>query len=64
MIERAQDLGGRPSRADTDDYGPVLGVLEDWLGARGVLHRRGGAARVHVPRGCGFGNRGRVGCVA
>nr|WP_237419158.1 M20/M25/M40 family metallo-hydrolase [Kitasatospora sp. SID7827] len=36
----AQALIRRPSRAGIDDYGPVLGALEDWLGARGLPHRR------------------------
>src|SRR5690606_39117323 len=30
----------RPSRAGIDDYGPVLGVLEDWLTAHRLPHRR------------------------
>ncbi|MEU1668428.1 M20/M25/M40 family metallo-hydrolase [Streptomyces sparsogenes] len=36
----AQELIRRPSRAGIDDYGPVLGVLEDWLTARSLPHRR------------------------
>nr|WP_241266712.1 M20/M25/M40 family metallo-hydrolase [Streptomyces scabichelini] len=30
----------RPSRGGIDDYGPVLAVLEDWLVARDLPHRR------------------------
>ncbi|MFB7212362.1 hypothetical protein [Streptomyces sp. NPDC056255] len=40
VIEPAQELIRRPSRAGTDDYGPVLGVLKDWLTGRAVPHRR------------------------
>ncbi|MFJ8794292.1 hypothetical protein [Streptomyces sp. NPDC102462] len=40
VIEPAQELVRRPSRAGIDDYGPVLGVLEDWLTARTLPHRR------------------------
>ncbi|MFF0296163.1 M20 family metallopeptidase [Kitasatospora sp. NPDC004614] len=40
VIELAQELVRRPSRAGIDDYGPVLEVLEDWLGVRGLPHRR------------------------
>ncbi|GAA3084142.1 hypothetical protein GCM10020000_83030 [Streptomyces olivoverticillatus] len=40
VIELAQELIRRPSRAGIDDYGPVLGVLEDWLTDRAVPHRR------------------------
>lgn len=40
VIELAQELIRRPSRAGIDDYGPVLGVLEGWLTDRAVPHRR------------------------
>ncbi|MFF0966882.1 M20 family metallopeptidase [Streptomyces sp. NPDC003703] len=40
VIGLAQELVRRPSRAGIDDYGPVLGVLEDWLTARTLPHRR------------------------
>lgn len=40
VIELAQELVRRPSRGGIDDYGPVLGVLEDWLTARDLPHRR------------------------
>jgi succinyl-diaminopimelate desuccinylase len=40
VIELAQELVQRPSRAGIDDYGPVLTVLEDWLAARDLPHRR------------------------
>ncbi|MFE1879445.1 M20 family metallopeptidase [Streptomyces diastatochromogenes] len=40
VVELAQELIRRPSRAGIDDYGPVLGVLEDWLSARSLPHRR------------------------
>ncbi|MEU2670393.1 M20/M25/M40 family metallo-hydrolase [Streptomyces sp. NPDC007164] len=40
VVELAQELVRRPSRAGIDDYGPVLGVLEDWLTARCVPNRR------------------------
>ncbi|KOG63990.1 peptidase dimerization protein [Streptomyces griseoflavus] len=40
VVELARELIRRPSRAGIDDYGPVLGVLEDWLAARGLPHRR------------------------
>ncbi|WP_405775680.1 M20 family metallopeptidase [Streptomyces sp. NBC_01538] len=40
VVELAQELIRRPSRAGIDDYGPVLGVLEDWLTTRGLPHRR------------------------
>ncbi|MEV7778812.1 M20/M25/M40 family metallo-hydrolase [Kitasatospora sp. NPDC088351] len=36
----AQELIRLPSRAGVDDYGPVLAVLERWLGARDLPHRR------------------------
>lgn len=40
VLALAQDLIRQPSRAGIDDYRPVLGVLEDWLAARGLPHRR------------------------
>ncbi len=40
VIDLAQQLIRCPSRAGIDDYGPVLGVLEDWLAARDVSYRR------------------------
>lgn len=40
VVEPAQELIRHPSRARIDDYGPVLGVLEDWLAARALPHRR------------------------
>ncbi|WP_033329373.1 M20 family metallopeptidase [Streptomyces yerevanensis] len=40
VVELAQELIRRPSRAGIDDYGPVLTVLEDWLAARDLSHRR------------------------
>jgi succinyl-diaminopimelate desuccinylase len=40
VVELTQKLVRRPSRAGIDDYGPVLGVLEDWLAARALPHRR------------------------
>ncbi|ARZ65770.1 peptidase dimerization protein [Streptomyces albireticuli] len=40
VIELAQELIRRPSRGGIDNYGPVLGVLEDWLNDRAVPHRR------------------------
>ncbi|PLW65313.1 peptidase dimerization protein [Streptomyces sp. DJ] len=40
VVELAQELVRRPSRAGIDGYGPVLGVLEDWLATRGLPHRR------------------------
>ncbi|MGP3977557.1 M20 family metallopeptidase [Streptomyces sp. 8N114] len=36
----AQELIRRPSRAGIDDYGPVLAVLEEWLSAHALPHRR------------------------
>jgi succinyl-diaminopimelate desuccinylase len=36
----ARELVRTPSRGGTDDYGPVLGVLERWLAGRGLPHRR------------------------
>ncbi|MDT3398290.1 M20/M25/M40 family metallo-hydrolase [Streptomyces sp. B1866] len=40
VVSLAQELIRRPSRAGIDDYGPVLSVLEDWLAAHGLPHRR------------------------
>ncbi|MFJ8852322.1 M20 family metallopeptidase [Streptomyces sp. NPDC102437] len=40
VVGLAQELIRRPSRAGIDDYGPVLGVLEDWLTTRSLPHRR------------------------
>ncbi|CCK24422.1 peptidase dimerization domain-containing protein [Streptomyces davaonensis JCM 4913] len=40
VVALAQALIRQPSRAGIDDYGPVLGVLEEWLAARGLPHRR------------------------
>ncbi|MFI9081926.1 M20 family metallopeptidase [Streptomyces sioyaensis] len=40
VVELAQELIRRPSRGGIDDYGPVLAVLEDWLAARDLPHRR------------------------
>ncbi|MFI9723959.1 M20 family metallopeptidase [Streptomyces sp. NPDC052396] len=40
VVELAQELIRRPSRGGIDGYEPVLGVLEDWLAARGLPHRR------------------------
>ncbi|WBB58654.1 M20/M25/M40 family metallo-hydrolase [Streptomyces sp. WMMC500] len=40
VIGLAQELIRRPSRAGIDGYGPVLGVLEDWLAVRNLPHRR------------------------
>ncbi|MEU7161433.1 M20/M25/M40 family metallo-hydrolase [Streptomyces chrestomyceticus] len=40
VVELAQELIRRPSRGGIDDYGPVLTVLENWLAARGLPHRR------------------------
>jgi succinyl-diaminopimelate desuccinylase len=40
VVELASELVRRPSRAGIDGYGPVLGVLEDWLAARELPHRR------------------------
>ncbi|WP_445402586.1 M20 family metallopeptidase [Streptomyces sp. LE64] len=40
VVELASELVRRPSRGGMDDYGPVLDVLEDWLVARGLPHRR------------------------
>ncbi|MEJ8667946.1 hypothetical protein WKI71_03380 [Streptomyces sp. MS1.AVA.1] len=40
VIDLAQRLIRCPSRAGIDGYGPVLGVLEDWLAGRGLPYRR------------------------
>ncbi|MFE5595997.1 M20 family metallopeptidase [Streptomyces sp. NPDC056549] len=40
VVKLAQELIRRSSRGGIDDYGPVLAVLEDWLTARAVPHRR------------------------
>ncbi|WP_406163027.1 M20/M25/M40 family metallo-hydrolase [Streptomyces sp. NBC_01005] len=40
VVEPAPELIRHPSRAGIDDYGPILGVLEDWLAARALPHRR------------------------
>ncbi|MFI8349989.1 M20 family metallopeptidase [Streptomyces sp. NPDC085596] len=40
ITELAQALVRCPSRAGIDGYGPVLAVLEDWLAARSLPHRR------------------------
>ncbi len=40
VVVLAQELVRRPSRGGIDDYGPVLGVLEDWLTARELPRRR------------------------
>ncbi|MFI9310912.1 M20 family metallopeptidase [Streptomyces triculaminicus] len=40
VLELAQELIRQPSRGGIDGYGPVLGVLEDWLAARDLPHRR------------------------
>lgn len=40
IVELAQQLIRRPSRGGIDDYALVLGVLEDWLTARELPHRR------------------------
>ncbi|MGA5637743.1 M20 family metallopeptidase [Streptomyces cinereoruber] len=40
VVQLAQELVRRPSRGGIDDYGPVLSVLEEWLTARAVPHRR------------------------
>ncbi|MEU6979267.1 MULTISPECIES: M20/M25/M40 family metallo-hydrolase [unclassified Streptomyces] len=40
VVELAQELVRRPSRGGIDAYGPVLGVLEDWLAVRDLPHRR------------------------
>ncbi|MGY6022576.1 M20 family metallopeptidase [Streptomyces spinosirectus] len=40
VVDLAQQLIRRPSRAGIDGYGPVLSVLENWLGARDLPFRR------------------------
>ncbi|MDC0769026.1 M20 family metallopeptidase [Streptomyces sp. HD] len=40
IIDLAQRLIRCPSRAGIDDYGPVLGVLVDWLAERELPYRR------------------------
>ncbi|MFJ8632036.1 M20 family metallopeptidase [Streptomyces sp. NPDC093568] len=40
VIDLAQRLVRCPSRAGIDDYGPVLGVLEEWLTGRELPYRR------------------------
>ncbi|NYV78287.1 M20/M25/M40 family metallo-hydrolase [Streptomyces sp. UH6] len=40
VVALARELVRTPSRGGTDDYGPVLGVLERWLTGRGLPHRR------------------------
>ncbi|TGN73909.1 M20 family peptidase [Streptomyces bauhiniae] len=40
VVALAQHLIRHPSRAGIDDYGPVLGVLEEWLTAHRLPHRR------------------------
>ncbi|GAB2881494.1 hypothetical protein GCM10027074_57190 [Streptomyces deserti] len=40
VVELAQELIRRPSRAGIDDHGPVLAVLADWLAAHGLPYRR------------------------
>ncbi|MEU6242953.1 M20/M25/M40 family metallo-hydrolase [Streptomyces sp. NPDC047024] len=40
VVNLAQTLIRCPSRAGIDGYGPVLGVLEDWLAEHGLSHRR------------------------
>ncbi|MFJ6084655.1 M20 family metallopeptidase [Streptomyces sp. NPDC092369] len=40
VVDLAQELIRRPSRGGIDDYGPVLGVLEDWLRAHDLPFRR------------------------
>ena len=40
VVKLAQELIRRPSRAGIDGYGPVLAVLEEWLAARVLPHRR------------------------
>ncbi|MGW3142546.1 M20 family metallopeptidase [Streptomyces sp. NPDC001139] len=39
-VELARELIRRPSRGGIDDHGPVLTVLDDWLGARDLPRRR------------------------
>lgn len=59
VVEPARELIRHPSRAGIDDYGPALGVLEDWLAARALPHRHlyddAGhlvALLVEIPCGC------------
>ncbi|MCX5205997.1 M20/M25/M40 family metallo-hydrolase [Streptomyces sp. NBC_00237] len=40
VVALAQELIRRPSRGGIDDYGPVLEVLESWLAAHALPHRR------------------------
>ncbi|MFD7552193.1 M20 family metallopeptidase [Streptomyces sp. NPDC059816] len=40
VVGLASELIRRPSRGGIDAYGPVLGVLEEWLSARELPHRR------------------------
>ncbi|MFE2432177.1 M20 family metallopeptidase [Streptomyces sp. NPDC059373] len=40
VTELAMDLVRQPSRGGIDDYGPVLQILETWLGDRDLPHRR------------------------
>ncbi|MFW6690169.1 M20 family metallopeptidase [Streptomyces sp. MAR4 CNX-425] len=40
VVELAQELIRRPSRAGIDGYGPALTVMEDWLAARDLPCRR------------------------
>ncbi|MGW6418140.1 M20 family metallopeptidase [Streptomyces sp. NPDC055055] len=40
VVELAQQLVRQPSRGGVDAYGPVLGVIEEWLAARSLPHRR------------------------
>lgn len=40
VVDLAQELIRRPSRGGIDGYGPVLAVLENWLVAHDLPHRR------------------------
>ncbi len=40
VLDLAQRLIRCPSRAGIDDYGPILGILEDWLASRELPYRR------------------------
>ncbi|MEV4741607.1 M20/M25/M40 family metallo-hydrolase [Streptomyces sp. NPDC049555] len=40
VVELGQDLVRVPSRGGIDDYGPVLSVVETWLGEHNLPHRR------------------------
>lgn len=40
VVRLAQELIRHPSRAGLDNYGPVLRVVEEWLSAHGLPHRR------------------------